>query len=71
MARIAEVRDAEIEHLVEEYEAKYTLAPALRRGGDQRENLRYAARQEIGMRAFLTDGGYGAFTTTFEDLARA
>ena len=42
--------------------------PALRRGGDQRENLRDAARQEIGMRAFLTDGGYGAFTTTFEDL---
>jgi len=66
--RIAEVRDAEIEHLVEEYEAKYVLVPALRRGGDQRENLRHAARQEIGMRGFLTAGGYGAFTTTFEDL---
>jgi L-arabinose isomerase len=40
----------------------------LRKGGAQRENLRHAARQEIGMRAFLTSGGYGAFTTTFEDL---
>ena len=29
-----------------------------------------AARQELGMRAFLTSGGYGAFTTTFEDLLR-
>jgi len=66
--RIAEVRDAEIERLVEEYEAQYVLAPALRRGGEHRENLRHAARQEIGMRAFLSSGGYGAFTTTFEDL---
>jgi L-arabinose isomerase len=27
-----------------------------------------AARQELGMKKFLTDGGFGAFTTTFEDL---
>jgi L-arabinose isomerase len=66
--RIAEVRDAEVEHLVQEYEAKYVIAPALLRGGDRRESLRHAARQEVGMRAFLTSGGYGAFTTTFEDL---
>jgi L-arabinose isomerase len=66
--RIAQVRDAEIEQLVEEYESQYVLVPALLRGGDHRENLRHAARQEIGMRAFLVSGGYGAFTTTFEDL---
>jgi len=68
VARIAEVGDAEVDPLVDEYEAKYAIAPALRKGGDRRESLRYAARQEIGIRAFLTDGGYGAFTTTFEDL---
>ncbi len=68
VARIAEVRDAEVDRLVEEYEAAYTIVPELRRGGAQRESLRYAARQEIGIRSFLTDGGYGAFTTTFEDL---
>jgi L-arabinose isomerase len=66
--RIAEVRDAEIEHLLEDYEASYAVTPALRRGGDHRESLRHAARQELGMRAFLTGGGYRAFTTTFEDL---
>ena len=66
--QIAAVREAEVQHLVEEYEAKYVLAPALVRGGDHHENLRDAARQEIGMREFLTLGGYGAFTTTFEDL---
>ena len=68
VARIAEVGDAQVEQLIEEYEAKYTLVPDLRKGGAQRENLRHAARQEVGMRAFLTEGGYGAFTTTFEDL---
>ncbi|MEO8902094.1 MAG: L-arabinose isomerase [Polyangiaceae bacterium] len=66
--RIAEVRDAEVEQLVSEYEDKYVVTQALQKGGAQRENLRHAARQEIGMRGFLTSGGYGAFTTTFEDL---
>ena len=67
-ARIAEIGDAQVEQLVAEYEATYVVAPALLKGGAQRENLRHAARQELGMRAFLTEGGYGAFTTTFEDL---
>lgn len=66
--RIAEVRDGEISRLVEEYDNKYSLVPALRHNGEQRESLRQAARQELGMRAFLESGGYGAFTTTFEDL---
>jgi L-arabinose isomerase len=66
--QIAAVGDADVDRVVQEYEAKYTLAPALQKGGAQREGLRDAARQEIGMRAFLTSGGYGAFTTTFEDL---
>ena len=66
--RIAEVGDAEVDRLVEVYESEYTVAPELLRGGERRESLRYAARQELGIRAFLTAGGYGAFTTTFEDL---
>jgi L-arabinose isomerase len=66
--RIAEVGDREIEELVEQYEGQYDLAPSLLPGGEHRENLRHAARQEIGIRGFLTTGGYGAFTTTFEDL---
>jgi len=67
-ARIAEVRDAEVQNLVDEYESKYEVVPALLRSGERRENLRDAARQELGIRGFLTEGGYGAFTTTFEDL---
>ncbi len=32
------------------------------------KNVRYQARLEIAMKEFLEAGGFGAFTTTFEDL---
>src|SRR5699024_6354876 len=50
-----------------EYEELYEVAPELRRGGERHESLRYGARQEIGLRTFLDEGGFGAFTTNFED----
>jgi L-arabinose isomerase len=68
VARIAEVSDAEVDGLVTEYEASYAFSAPLRKGGEKHESLRHAARQEIAMRAFLETGGFGAFTTTFEDL---
>jgi L-arabinose isomerase len=68
VAHIAEVSDSAVDALVREYEDTYTLAAAVRRGGDKHESVRHAARQEIAMREFLTSGGFGAFTTTFEDL---
>jgi L-arabinose isomerase len=67
-ARIGEVSDVEVDRLVEEYESSYSMAPPLRKGGEKRESVRDAARQEIALRAFLEAGGFGAFTTTFEDL---
>ena len=67
-ARIAEVSDGEADKLVQEYEDTYAIAPALRKGGEKRESLRDAAKQELAMRSFLVEGGFGAFTTTFEDL---
>ncbi|MFI7237601.1 L-arabinose isomerase [Streptomyces cyaneofuscatus] len=60
--------DADVTGLVKEYEDTYRLAAALRPGGDRHDALRYAARVELGMRAFLTTGGFHAFTTNFEDL---
>src|SRR6185436_17809114 len=54
--------------LVKEYDEVYRLAPELRAGGDRHESLRYAARIELGLRAFLERGGFRAFTTNFEDL---
>ena len=68
VARIREVGDAEISTLVSEYEARYAVAKELRAGGARHPELRESARIELGMRAFLIDGGFRAFTTTFEDL---
>jgi len=62
------VSDKEIDATVQQYEADYDLAPPLREDGDQRESLRDAAAIEIGIRAFLEDGGFKGFTTTFENL---
>ncbi|MFE4604351.1 L-arabinose isomerase [Kitasatospora indigofera] len=60
--------DADVTELVKEYEDGYRLAPELRAGGERHDSLRYAARIELGLRGFLTEGGFGAFTTNFEDL---
>jgi len=68
VARMNKVSDAEIDGLVGEYEETYAVAPALRKGGPRHADLRYAARQEAGLRGFLVEGGFGGFTTTFEDL---
>ncbi|MCA2190536.1 L-arabinose isomerase [Nonomuraea cavernae] len=58
--------DAEVNALVKEYDERYRVAPELL--GERRESLRYAARIELGLRHFLERGGFGAFTTNFEDL---
>jgi L-arabinose isomerase len=65
---VSAVSDAEIDALIAEYEAAYELVPSLRGDGEQRDSLREAARIEGGLRAFLSAGGFGAFTDTFEDL---
>ena len=66
--RVDAVADKELDELVDEYEQTYAVAPELRRGGERHDSLRDAARIEAGMRDFLVDGGFGAFTTNFEDL---
>jgi L-arabinose isomerase len=68
VAVVDAVADAEVDALAKEYDDTYEMAPELRPGGERRESLRYAARQELGLRSFLDDGGFTAFTTNFEDL---
>jgi L-arabinose isomerase len=67
-ALVDEVGDAEIDELIKAYADNYEIVPELAVGGDRHESLRYGARIEAGLRAFLTDGGFGAFTTNFQDL---
>ncbi|MFC7549427.1 L-arabinose isomerase [Plantactinospora sp. GCM10030261] len=65
---VDEVADAQVDDLVKEYDDTYRVDSQLRPGGPRHDSLRYAARQEIGLRAFLDEGGFRAFTTNFEDL---
>lgn len=67
-ARVDEVPEEEVRRLLQEYDAAYALSPELQPDGARRASLAYAARQEAGMLSFLQEGGFTAFTTTFEDL---
>lgn len=68
VARVNEVSEQAIDNLVTEYQERYAVAKALRRGGERHESLRYGARLELGLRAFLEQEGFKGFTTTFQDL---
>ncbi len=59
---------ADIDALVAEYADRYDVAPELLPGGARHSSLRYGAAVELGLRSFLDEGGFGAFTTNFEDL---
>jgi L-arabinose isomerase len=65
---INEIPDTDITKLASEYESKYHVTAALRKGGNMHNSLREAAKIEIGLRSFLVDGNFKGFTDTFEDL---
>jgi L-arabinose isomerase len=64
VAVVNEVKEAEIGELLGQYQAAYEIKAS----DAQQANLREQARVEAGLRAFLREGGFSAFTTTFEDL---
>jgi L-arabinose isomerase len=66
--RVDAVPGTEVDDLLEQYADTYEVVPELQAGGERHESLRYAARIEAGLRSFLVEGGFGAFTTNFEDL---
>jgi L-arabinose isomerase len=66
--RVDAAGDDETDRLVGEYLERYRVAPELKRGGERHESLRDAARIELGLRAFLEDGGFKGFTDSFEIL---
>ena len=64
VSRMNQVTDAEIQRLVAEYREAYTIAAE----HDIADSLYVAAKIELGLTAFLAEGGFGAFTDTFQDL---
>jgi L-arabinose isomerase len=68
VAVVDAVEDKVVDALIEEYLDRYDMDDDLRPGGERHESVRYQARIEAALRSFLDDGGFGAFTTNFEDL---
>jgi L-arabinose isomerase len=62
------VSDGEVDDIVKQCLANYDVQPVLRPDASGHGSLRYAARVEAGLRRFLQDGEFTAFTTNFEDL---
>jgi L-arabinose isomerase len=65
---VDDVPPAAVDNLVEEYAATYDVAAELLPDGGRHQSLRDGAAIELGLRSFLEAGGFGAFTTSFEDL---
>ncbi len=65
---INEVSDEAINMLCKEYDEQYKLMALLRKGNEQHQALREAAKIELGLLAFLEEGNFKGFTDTFEDL---
>ncbi|MGB8600729.1 MAG: L-arabinose isomerase [Rhizomicrobium sp.] len=66
--RIDAVTEKQIDELIGVYEAEYTVAADLKKGGARHASVRDSARIEIGMRTFLKEKNAIAYTNTFEDL---
>jgi L-arabinose isomerase len=62
------VKKSEAEELVKEYLKEYPVVKSTVSEEEFQASVREAARIEISLRRFLEDGGFKAFTTTFEDL---
>ena len=60
---VDKVTDEQIDATVAGYAEKYDI-----HGDALDENVREQARIEVGLRTFLEEGGFKAFTTTFENL---
>ncbi|WP_168119082.1 L-arabinose isomerase [Paenibacillus sp. HB172176] len=68
VARMNDISEAEVKALLDEYSERYTISGSTRNDSQAWQSISEQARIELGLKAFLTDGGYSAFTTTFEDL---
>jgi L-arabinose isomerase len=62
VASMNTISDSEVDALVAEYKSKYII------NTNDMESIRYQAKIEAGMKKFLDERGYKAFTTNFEDL---
>jgi L-arabinose isomerase len=67
VARVNAVNASDARNLVDEYRQSYSL-DKITNDSSTIEKLDESARIELGLLGFLREGGFNAFTTTFEDL---
>jgi L-arabinose isomerase len=60
--------EGDVDALISEYKDKYNVSAKMEKGGEKYSSLRDAAKIELGLKTFLTQGNFKGFTTTFEDL---
>lgn len=65
---VEQVKEEEVDALYKEYEELYDVADNCKPGAEFHENVRVQARYEVGMKRFMEEGGFKAFTTNFENL---
>jgi L-arabinose isomerase len=65
---INRITDAEVNKLLTDLEDQYEISKELKSEGKQREALKVQVKTELGLRAFLEEGNFTGFTTTFENL---
>jgi len=66
--RVNAVSAKAVDALIEEYKKTYVIAKDILDNPKQLERLKVQARFEIAIEAFLVEGRYLGFTTSFEDL---
>lgn len=66
--RMNDVSDEAVKALLDEYSEVYEISAETRGNAASWESVGYQARIELGLKAFMEEGGFSAFTTTFEDL---
>ncbi len=65
---VNEVSEKSIDSLINEYKDQYLYESSAFSSSDQLKAIKEDARIELGMKTFLDEGNFKAFTTTFEDL---
>ncbi|NLV36795.1 MAG: L-arabinose isomerase [Clostridiaceae bacterium] len=65
---VNQVSEQEANKLLEEYKELYIIDEDILKDSGKMDSIREQAKIELALKAFLQEGGFGAFTTTFEDL---
>ncbi|NMD70395.1 L-arabinose isomerase [Bacillus sp. DNRA2] len=66
--KINTISKTQVEELFYEYQKLYVMDEVYLQPGPLQDSIKEQARIELGLRAFLEEGDYNAFTTNFEDL---